>query len=327
MLWLVRPTDSEVRNGLERALTTHPEIGRQIRRRLSTYRTSFPLEELDLALEDGAELHLIFKDLAWSALDEDARLAKPKFLHDPRREPAVYASVLSPRALGPRYYGSDIDPQAERYWLFVERVDGRELYQVGEIELWRATATWLAEMHGALAAAAEREAERAHLIDYDEAYYRRWLARAREFAAADRERARTLDWLAGRYDAAIEALLALPRTVIHGELYASNVLLGGDRKAPRVCPVDWEMAALGPGLVDLAALVSGGWGEEEREAIVDAYRSVAEVPAFSDEQLALCRLHLAIQWLGWASPQWTPPQGQRHDWLAEAVVLAEGLGL
>jgi hypothetical protein len=78
--------------------------------------------------------------------------------------------------------------------------------------------------------------------------------------------------------------------------------------------------------VDLAALISGGWTEEDREAIVSAYRSVPGV-AFSQDQLDLCRLHLAIQWLGWAPPSWTPPEGQRQDWLAEALALAERLGL
>jgi Ser/Thr protein kinase RdoA (MazF antagonist) len=318
-------------SALERALA-EAGIGplRELRRRPSEYRTSFPLEELDLALEDGAELRLLFKDLAWASLEESARLAKPEFLHDPLREPAVYASVLAPRGLGPRYYGAAIDPAAERYWLFVERVEGRELYQVGELELWRATARWLGEMHASLAADRERHAESARLIEYDEAYYRRWLERALEFASAPGEpesRATALEWIAERYDRVVEGLLELPQTVIHGELYASNVLLAGDGPAPRVCPVDWEMSASGPGLVDLAALVSGGWSEDEREAIVVAYRSAAGIPAFSQDQLDLARLHLAVQWLGWAPPSWTPPEGQRHDWLAEALALAEGLDL
>jgi aminoglycoside phosphotransferase (APT) family kinase protein len=38
-----------------------------------------------------------------------------------------------------------------------------------------------------------------------------------------------------------------------------------------VCPVDWEMAAVGPGLVDLAALSAGGWTAPEREALALAY--------------------------------------------------------
>jgi Ser/Thr protein kinase RdoA (MazF antagonist) len=331
MLPLVRPTDSEVRDGLERALSTAGlKLGAQLRRRPSEYRTSFPLEELDLTLEDGTELRLIFKDLSWAALEQEARLAKPDFLHDPQREPAVYASVLAPRSLGPRYYGAAIDPDAERYWLFVERVEGRELYQVGDLGLWRAVAKWLGEMHSGLAADLERHAEHGRLIEYDAAYYRRWLERAREFAAAPGQppsHAERLAWIADRYDPVVEGLLDLPRTVIHGELYASNVLLAGEAPAPRVCPVDWELAASGPGLVDLAALVSGGWTEEDREAIVSAYRSVDGTVPFSREQLDLARLQLAIQWLGWAPPSWVPPEGQRHDWLGEALALAEGLDL
>lgn len=281
-------------------------------------------------LGDGTELHLLRKDLSWAALDENARLAKPEFLHDPLREPAVYATVLAPRGIGPRYYGSTIDPSAERYWLFVERVEGRELYQVGDIELWRAVAKWLGEMHSSLATGLEGHAGSGRLIDYDEAYYRRWIARAREFATAPNEpesRLEAISWIAARYDPVIERLLELPRTVLHGEFYASNVLVAGAAPAPRICPVDWEMAACGPGLVDLAALIAGGWSEEDREAIVAAYRSAAGIAPFSQDQLDLCRLHLAVQWLGWAGPGWIPPEGQRHDWLGEALALAESLDL
>jgi len=331
MLRLVRPTDSEVRHGLERALSTAGlRIDGQVRRRPSEYRTSFPLEELDLTLEDGAELRLIFKDLAWAAPDDEARLAKPDFLYDPRREPAVYASVLAPRGLGPRYYGAAIDPDAERYWLFVERVDGRELYQVGDLELWQAVAGWLGEMHTKLADDLEDHVERGRLIEYDESYYRCWIERAEEFAAAPgqpRSRSEAVAWIAARYGPILEGLLSLPRTVVHGEFYASNILVAGVAPALRVCPVDWELAGVGPGLVDLAALVSGDWGEEQREAIVSAYREAAGTDSFSAEQLDMARLHLAVQWLGWAPPSWVPPEGQRHDWLGEALELAEGLHL
>jgi hypothetical protein len=324
-----RVSDGELRSVLANALAgigIAPPL--EIRRRRSEYRTSFPLEELDLTLEDGAELHLIFKDLAWSALGEEARFAKPEFLHDPLREPAVYASVLAPRKLGPRYYGSAVDASTDRHWLFVERVEGRELYQVGDLELWRAVARWLGEMHSGFAGDLERHVERGRLIEYDEPYYRRWIERAREFAAAPgqpRSRPDALEWIGERYDRVVEGLLDLPRTVIHGEFYASNVLVTGEAHTPRVCPVDWELAASGPGLVDLAALVSGSWANEDREAIISAYRSAAM--AFSRDQLDLARLHLAVQWTGWAPPSWIPPEGQRHDWLGEALALAEGLDL
>jgi hypothetical protein len=324
----VRPADSELRDGLERALS---RVGlprpRQIRRRPSEYRTIFPLEELDVELEDGAAVRIAFKRLGWEGLDERARLAKPEFLHDPRREPAVYASLLEPAALGaPRYWGSVVEPERERYWLFVEWVEGRELYQLGELELWQEAARWLARLHTQLAPEVERHAEVVPLLNHDAAFYRRWMRRALEFARAPEGPVawtRGVGWLAERHGVVVEALLALPRTVVHGEFYASNVLVATDTAQPRVAPVDWELAAVGPGLTDLAALLSGDWVEENRRALAAAYGAAGA----SLEGLEFARLQLAIQWLGWAPPEWVPPEGQRHDWLGEAVRLAERLGL
>src|SRR5205823_9456978 len=102
-----------------------------IERRPSAYRSSFALEELDIALSDGTVLELMFKDLSWRSLDTSGRRAKPLFLHEPRREIAVYRNLV-PVGLGPpRYWGSVIDEVAGRFWLFVERVPGIELYHVG----------------------------------------------------------------------------------------------------------------------------------------------------------------------------------------------------
>jgi hypothetical protein len=321
--------DAELRDGLERALSALGRPGpSRIVRRPSEYRTSFPLEELEVTLTDGEELHLAFKRLDWSLLDNEARLAKPGFLHDPAREPAVYASLLAPAELGaPEYCGALVEPEVERHWIFVEWIEGRELYQVGELELWEEAARWLARLHARFGGRAVEEAADLPLLDYDEAYYRRWLSRASRFAENDRERGRLLSWIGARYDRVVEELLSLPRVLVHGEFYASNVLVVGTTGSCRVAPVDWELAARGPGLVDLAALVSGGWEEGDREAIVSAYRAAVGHDSFTLRQLDLARLHLAVQWLGWASPEWVPPEHQRHDWLGEALELTERLEL
>jgi aminoglycoside phosphotransferase (APT) family kinase protein len=326
------PDDSELREALEPLLReTGAGTLREIRRSPYEYRTSFPLERLELSLGDGASLSLLFKQLDWDALGDEARLAKPRFLHDPSREPAVYGSVLPAAPPGPpHYYGSEIDPERRRHWLFIELVEGRELFQVGDRGLWEAAAAWLAGMHQRLGEELDRHRASGRLLEHDGAYCRRWAERARQFGHAPGQpeaRALSIDSLTARYEAAIEELLAMPKTVIHGEFYASNVLVAGDGASPRVCPVDWELAAAAPGLADLAALVSGGWSEEDREAIVAAYRSAAGPGSAPPRQLDLARLQLAVQWLGWAEPGWTPPPGQRHDWLAEALALAERLGL
>ena len=109
--------------------------------------------------------------------------------------------------------------------------------------------------------------------------------------------------------------------MIHGELYASNVLVDRAADGLRVCPVDWELAGIGPGLVDLAALTTG-WDEHERWQIALAYYVEAggRGPDFQRflELLDCSALHLAMRWLGW-SAEWTPPAEHRRDWLDEAL--------
>lgn len=324
------PADDRLREALRTALaSTGAGMPAAVARRRSQYRSSFPLEELSVTLEQGGELRLAFKRLAWSELDGDARLAKPRFLFDAAREPAVYRTLLSLAPAGPpRYFGSTPSDDGHGCWLFLEWVDGRELYQVGELSEWVAVAGWLGELHASLAPGLGSHLVQARLLDHDADYYRRWIHRAQQFALGagrSSDGARFLDWLSGRYDAAVEALLGLPRTVIHGDFNASNVLVSGAGEAVRVAPVDWELAAAGPGLLDLAALISGDWSEAEREQMTDAYAAVAGLPRFSPRQLDFARLALAVQWLGWAPPEWVAPEAQRHDWLADATALAQRL--
>ena len=51
----------------------------RLERRRSAYCSSFAIEELDVRLEDGTTLELIWKDLSWHALQGDARRAKRPF--------------------------------------------------------------------------------------------------------------------------------------------------------------------------------------------------------------------------------------------------------
>jgi len=154
---------------------------------------------------------------------------------------------------------------------------------------------------------------------------RRALAQARGRGPAD-----ALAWLAERHEAVAHRLLNLPCTFIHGEFYASNVLVHTlPDVSVRICPIDWEMAAVGPGLMDLAALTAGLWSADARRALAEAYLDTNGFRGTEDDfwiALDCCRLQLAVQWLGW-SPGWQAPEPHRHDWLAEALSAAERLGL
>ena len=331
--------DSELRAGLERALEAGGcELAGAVERRPYAYRTSFPLEELRVELAGEGAVTLLFKQLDWEALEPEAQVAKPRFLHDPEREPAVYANLLRQAPPGPpRCFGAVTEPG--RHWLFVERVEGRELFQVGERELWEQAARWLARFHVSMAPDFDRHRQEGRLIAHDASFYRRWMQRAQEFArdsGQPPEPAQATERLAKTHEQVVEALTAQARTVLHGEFYASNVLVAsasdsfpsgvGKKPVKRVAPVDWELTAAGTGLSDLAALVTG-WPAADRAAIAAAYAGEPGVPTFTLRDLDFARLQVAIQWLGWAPPSWVPPEGQRHDWLAEAMRLAEELGL
>jgi aminoglycoside phosphotransferase (APT) family kinase protein len=318
----------ELRTALGRMLDGHQIAG--LVRRPCAYRTSYELDEVDLELEDGTGLKVMLKSLGRSALDPAARLAKPEFLHDPLREIEVYRSLLEPAELGtPRFHGALVEPERDRYLLLIENVTGEVLWQVGELEVWREAARWLAALHERFR---DRELGSAepHVLRYDASFYASWMERALEFA--DSTRRAPLQSLAKGYDEVVERLAALPVTFIHGEFYASNVLIQRSEEHVRVAPIDWENAAVGPGVIDLAALTTGDWTQPEREQIVRGYlEQAAALGREQDERdlaetLELARLHLAVQWLGW-EPTWSPPAEHRHDWLVEALAIGGRLGL
>lgn len=323
---------SELRAALEEQLRARRGAETAIaalERRPSRYRTSFPIEELDVELSSGESLRLIFKDLARESLDAPALSAKPEHLHDPEREIEVYERLLPAAGIEgpPACLGAIADPPAGRYWLFVERVAGVELYQVGSRGTWEHVARWLADMHGRLRPVAR---EAGALLSYDHEMLAGWpgLAAERTPDAGSRSR---LERIAARYEEVVLPLLEGPTTAIHGEFYASNVLVDDPEAPGRVAPVDWEMAGIGPPLLDLAALVSGNWSEGDRSAIAAAYREAGgEVGAGTDEEfvrrLDAARLHIALQWLGWAE-DWTPPAEHATAWLDDALTLSRKLGI
>jgi hypothetical protein len=324
-------------DALQQALNSHfgsPCRIAALHRRPYVYSTSFQLEELEVVVQDGADLHLVFKDLSRSGMSAGARAAKPRFLYEPLREIDTYRNVLSGAALGTAVcYGAVVD--VGREGLFLEKVPGRELYQVGDAAVWADVARWLAGMHDTFACRVEEvRQQNPHLLRYDRDFYGRWLHRAQvrldrgDVPAAQRA---AVSRVAAGLDGVTECLAEMPVTLLHGELYASNVLVGDEVTDQRVCAVDWEMAGTGPGLIDLAALCFG-WDETNRRAIASAYRAaLAPVPGWPPDEddimtlLDCSSLCLAVQWLGW-SPGWTPPPEHARDWLGQAVQLVERLG-
>lgn len=336
----VRVDPAALRGELEKIVRQHFGVRAriaQLERRPSAYHSSFVIEELDVRLHGGQQLQLLFKNLSREAVLPGARAAKPSFLHDPQREIETYRHILAPHGLSaPACYGAVMDPGSGRYWLFLEKVAGIELYQEGDFANWQQAARWLARMHQAFLGRVQELSGKARLIVSDREFFRLWPQRALETQCAARLHGRdadlrALERLAGRYELVVNCLAGQPVTFLHGEFYASNILVQQRAAGLRVCPVDWEMAAVGPGLLDLAALTAGRWTEAERTALALAYHSEGARRANQDRDdflrlLDCCRLHGCMQWLGW-SATWSPPAEHRQDWLGEAIHLSAKLGL
>jgi hypothetical protein len=282
------------------------------------YRTSHWMAEINVVYGDESFERLVLKDLGPHTLAESARKTKPAFVLDPLREIEVYRDVLAGAGFETAgFRGAVVEPTTQRYWLMMELVEGAALYEFASLDRWCAAAESIAELHLALA-----DAEPEHAIRWDGDYVALWIERASR-ACPDP----AVLGLAARAGELIERLLCLPIGFIHGELYASNIIV--DETRERVCPIDWEMAGIGPQLLDLAALTAGAWSGEQRREISYAYWQRAENAVSLDDFLAdldLCRLYVALQWLGW-SPGWQPPPAHAHDWLADVLELSRTIGV
>ena len=302
------------------------------------YASSFALEEARVRFDDGTVLDLVCKGTGEAAMLPEARRIKPRFLLNPLREIATYERILVPFAAGPpRFYGSAVDRRRGGHWLFLERVRGVPLTEVGDFAMWRKASGWLARMHGRVARDPGLAGATAGvpLVQYDRAHARAWMERAQQNLEADAAQPRAVrirfESLVSQYERLLDEIATQPSGFVHGEFFASNVLVESAAGRTRVRPVDWELAGVGPMLMDLAALTAG-WTEAQRIELAASYQAAAShdsAASMSREDfmraLDCCRLQLAVQRFGWAR-QWTPPAGHKQDWLGEALQAADRLG-
>src|SRR5437870_3890003 len=149
----------ELLAALEHELSRHFGARRgiaRLERRFSDYSSSFPIEELDVRLDDGRTLQLMFKNLSREAMLEEASRIRPAFLYNPLREIEAYLAILAPnRMAATTCYGAVVNHQAGRYWLFLRKVFALQLRHVGGFTTWEQVARWLATMHNRCASKRE----------------------------------------------------------------------------------------------------------------------------------------------------------------------------
>jgi Phosphotransferase enzyme family len=292
--------------------------------------TSFAIHRIDVQLESGDVLPVIFKDLNPLRQRENAKRIRQLELGRSRREIWMYQHVLPGLALGtPQLYGHRWEPRRGNLWLFVEdvgrhRLDGQHIADGGSaarLALFEQAAAWVGQFHAATAGMPHNE----RLLRYDRAHYERrgrhlgaYLERIAEESRPLVERALV------RHDTLVKLVDGLPHGMVHGEFFGKNVLARRDQSTGAIAVVDWETAGTGPQYVDLVSISAGRWARSERMAMRRAYFDARCSPGADwrrfNEEADIMAILQAVSWLGyWAGSDTNDPRYTRHvsRWMRE----------
>jgi Ser/Thr protein kinase RdoA (MazF antagonist) len=276
---------------------------------------------LRVSLKDGAELDLFVKHMGPEQPDHPDKQRRD-------REMMLYEKWLDGEDLPvPRFYGSRWNTWTRRREIFLEHIGDWSLkYQ--DLEYWFPVAPCLARFHAHFAKRAGELGACRYLLRLDRAYFDAWAGRALKLTA-DRypESADDLAAVVDGYGSVAELLERQPATLVHNDLAPKNVLVDRARRPARICFVDWEMAGVGCGLLDLVHLKHGLDPASDR-AMCDAYRAELEgtglLPADGQELRRLfvaCELHHTLYRIA-NSHLWKLPPGRVAEWVADARDLA-----
>lgn len=281
-----------------------------LRRAPASSATSYDAEVVSVRLTDGTGLRFFLKDYGRS------RRPRPAASQRRERELAIYRRLIGNGELGTaRYRGAVWDDDAGLHWLLLEFVAGTELRQM-PLRSWIEAARWLGRLQGHFADSPMLSEIMPLLERHDARFFEAKAERARRSVSRyPSSLGRRLERILERYERSIEPMAAEERALVHGHFEAANILVGTAAGPLRICPVDWELAALGSRSFDLASLCDG-FQPPELHRIWDAYAEEAAdaglvTPARDRmRQLVDCfRLFRVVAWLGGAAEKHYPPSG------------------
>src|SRR5262245_18568162 len=270
---LAPTTDGDMpRDCLERLITAtldKPSAITSIQRKRSDYSSSYPSDIITVRLNTGERLKLFLKNFSTSRVPKDG--AKQR--RDSER--GVYQDLLAGIDLGTaKYYGSVWDESQGTFWLLLEFVNGTEV-RFCELEYWIAAAGWLGRLQAYCTRHSDRLSACDFLIRHDADFF--WLTAdvaLRDVSQISIPIAGRLASILDRYDWIVDVMASQPRTLAHGHFRPCNIVADVNAEPVRICPVDWEQAAIGSALYDLA-LISDGFEPPALDLLLDAYRREA----------------------------------------------------
>jgi hypothetical protein len=252
----------------------------------------------------------------------------------PAVEAGAYRHLLDGARIGtPRFFGYHAPADSGPALLLMEFVEGKRLKKFADEQTWVEVASWLAEMHVRFSQP-QVLAAFPFLTRHDPAFLWNRAIAASELAARISPRAGTLlERVLLHYDRVVEPLTSDSPTLIHGEFYCTNILVGSNGEGLRICPFDWETAAAGCAFMDLTCLVH----QRRRKTVVDGSRVVrayleararaggSEVSvAESEAQMLRCRIQGLIHdiWIGANRRQLPSVKIEKYAQLAHAQLAS-----
>jgi hypothetical protein len=312
------PKTDALKRGLTLALQSENVSRRSLTllgREPTPYSTTFPCEIVTCRIGRGKPRRLFCKYTA------DINYTGHGHRGGVGYEIATYRNILAAtNKFRPRFYGGYTDSETGQYWLFLEYLDGS--LRVGKLNdpaAMAKTARWIAHFHITSQGLLSNERLR-FLKTYDKEYYLGWIRRAANFANQNHSKSSWFHYLCEHADDFLSPLLEFAPAIIHGEYYQHNILL----HQGQICPVDWESAAVGEGLIDLASLTDG-WENKIADLCTETYvrtRWPEGAPAKFETVLQAARLYMTVRWLG-DDPDFTRSSGAHGHWIKLRNLVAE----
>jgi aminoglycoside phosphotransferase (APT) family kinase protein len=309
--WLERTiTDRFTQRGLAVSAihrTPFPHIG------------SYDCERVTVEIDGHEGIELFLKDYAHSRQSKDQPLQRRI------RELGVYSELLDGAGLDtPECYGSISDAEHDRFWMLLELVDGEVVEEVDSRNGTPAV-EWLARMQAHFLKRTEDLERCGFLQDHGEAHFLRKAADARrdvaQLAPASADRLAPVLEL---YEQSVSVMVGQQASLVHGGYIPWHIFIDRARDPARVAVVDWELAARGSPLYDVATFIDDAAPALQTE-LVRVYRRAAQqhgVPLPEDHELrvtiAYCRLHRVIDWLSRSAEK-----GRSEKKITSLVKLAE----
>lgn len=258
--------------------------------------TWYRIESVTATLDSGEQVKFFLKDFGSYKHDKGRMVARRE------RERFFYKEIFPNGELGLPGFVADLWSE-QRTWLILEFVDAVPLGWT-ELETWYEAAAWLGRWQTEVADRLQSLRDSGHFAARDHAYFDRIVRNATAGAARfGEEVARKVEGAVPAYLKGAEQLIRQPQILVHGAFRPHQILVDPEQTPVRICPTDWEIAALGSCLYDLAALTEG-FDEPSLETFLDRYLAEAawlgeDPPDLSDLQLAIktCSTHRTLKWI------------------------------